>query len=60
MTAAHPDCAENCRRIMQSLVSTDSTWEAGSKAWRMAATGNPSAVRYDFTFASRCPNTLRP
>ncbi len=45
---------------MQSLVSTDSTWEAGSKAWRMAATGNPSAVRYDFTFASRCPNTLRP
>ncbi len=45
MTAADPGCAENCQRVMRSLVSTDSTWEVGSKAWRTAVTGNPAAVR---------------
>ena len=40
--------AENCDNIMRSLSFTESTWEAGSKAWRSAVVGgSPSSVRLD-------------
>ena len=44
---------------MQSLVSMDSTWDAGSRGWRMAATGNPSAVRLLPQMAVFTPNQPR-